>query len=329
MGEIENLVGVLREVKRQRDDLPPQFQAEIADLVRDLGVPGGVPGRVPGVDAALAALAQNAPPPEWSYRRLLVVAALVKAIESRFGRREPDCRKVVDALRPLTRDGSRGQAAEVHELLCELRPQVEPERDPGVMKRTILACVFALHLVDVVAETMTATVAAPGDATRVRLLGTAALPGYGLDNVSELLDPTMWNHLSGGILTMTPDPDDDPAVDGERYFEVFKVTERLKLTPWLQVVQSPRTTDHYRAQWLEYRLADSQSPGELVTRDQGSIVIRETPQGVCIATTKRVRLTPPFDAPSLAMQADALGYFDAFENMVRVALAEPCKQRVV
>jgi hypothetical protein len=88
------------------------------------------------------------------------------------------------------------------------------------------------------------------------------------------------------------------------------------------------TTDgDRRAQWLEYRLAETQSPGELVTRDEGSIVIRETDDGVRIATTKRVLLTPPFDAPSLAMQADALGYFDAFEDMIRVALATPGRQR--
>jgi hypothetical protein len=47
-----------------------------------------------------------------------------------------------------------------------------------------------------------------------------------------------------------------------------------------------------------------------------------------VETTKRVLLTPPFDAPSLAMQADALGYFDAFEQMVRAAVKKGAEKAV-
>ena len=76
-------------------------------------------------------------------------------------------------------------------------------------------------------------------------------------------------------------------------------------------------------QWLEYRLAGDQSPGELVKVDQGSIVIRKVDDGVCVEATKRVRFTPPFDGPGLALQADLLGYFDAFELMVRSTIESP------
>jgi hypothetical protein len=330
MGEIENLVGVHREVGRAVSDDPP-LQSEIAALVPDLAEPGGVPDRVPGIDAALAALAQEAPPPELSYPRLLVMAALVKATSDRFGRQGPDRQKAVAAIRPLTRDGTRRQAEGLLEL-CETQSHVEHEHDQGVMQRTLLACVFARRLVDVVTETKTATVEAPGDGTRIRLLGTATVPGYTLVHVSDLLEPTSWRHLSGGRITMRPHPGGQLEDDVKRlYYEVFRITTRLKLTPRLEVKRQPsvKIEGNRHAQWLEYRLAETQSPGELVTRDQGSIVIRDTADGVRIATTKRVRLTPPFDAPSLAMQADAIGYFDAFDDMVRVALATSCTERAV
>src|SRR5215203_632701 len=322
MGEIENLVGVLREVDRAVSGDRP-LQSAITGLVPDLGEPGG---SVPGIDAALAALAQAPPPPESSYGRLLVMAALDKAISDRFGAQGSERHKAVAALRPLTRDGSRRQAEDLLALASE---RVEHEPDPRVMKRTLLASAFARQLL-VVIETRTATVEGAGRATRGRVGATATLPGYGVDDVDELLDPSTWQHLSGGRITMRPHAEDDLEDDLEDrmdrvYYETFRITSRLELTPRLRVIRQPRmTTDGDRSvQWLEYRLAGTQSPGELVKLDQGSIVIRETGDGVRIATTKRVLLTPPFDAPSLAMQADALGYFDAFEDMVRVAVATP------
>jgi hypothetical protein len=328
MGEIENLVGVHREVRRAVSDDPPP---EIAGLVPDLGEPGDVPGGIPGIDAALAALAQEAPPPECSYRRLLVVAALVRATADRFGSQGSDRQEAVAAIRPLTRDGSRRQAEGLFEL-CETPLHVEHEHDQGVMKRTLLACAIARRLIDVVTETKTATVRAPGGASRAQLRATAAVPGYTLVHVSGLLEPSNWQRLSGGRITMTPYPGGQLEDDVKRlYYEIFRITTRLKLTPRLEVKRQPpvKIEGDRRAQWLEYRLAETQSPGELVTRDQGSIVIRDTADGVRIATTKRVRLTPPFDAPSLAMQADAIGYFDAFDDMVRAALAASCRQRAV
>jgi hypothetical protein len=113
---------------------------------------------------------------------------------------------------------------------------------------------------------------------------------------------------------------DGPSKDGERlYQETFTVTASLRLTPLLRVV-TKSDDGPPRVSWLEYRMADVQSPSELIQVDQGSIFIRDVEGGVRITATKRLLFTPPFDAPNLALLADPIGYFDAFEAMLRAAL---------
>lgn len=321
MGELENLGGVLREVYDTVGD-DDVLGSQIAELTYGVDVPGDAPGGVPSIDAALADLARSTPPPELAYRRVLVIAALSKVLPERFGWHGGDRQKAVAALRPVTRDGSERLAKALYGLVCE---GVEREQDARAMKRAVFTTALAQRTLVVTIEAKTATVQSPAGATRSRLGGTATIPGFGLEDVRELLEPTEWKRLSGGRITMTPHPAGELENSvGRLYDEVFEVTSRLTLTPRLRFITHPLVeTDGGTAQWLEYRLAGSQSPGELVKVDQGSIVIRDTRDGVRIATTKRVLLTPPFDAPGLAMQADALGYFDAFEQMVRAALESP------
>jgi hypothetical protein len=170
-------------------------------------------------------------------------------------------------------------------------------------------------------ESETSIVIGRQNASRTRLIGETTVPGFTVDDLSELLHPTEWQRLTDGRITMDP-VGDGPSEDGARlYQETFKVTTSLRLTPLLRVVTKSHDGPP-RARWLEYRLADpqDQSPGEVIQVDQGSIFIRDVGDGVRITATKRLLFTPPFDAPNLALLADPIGYFDAFENMVLAAL---------
>jgi hypothetical protein len=164
-------------------------------------------------------------------------------------------------------------------------------------------------------------------------MSTARVPGVRRRDLHPLLDPERWGELSDDRITLTPcgagdlTVGGDESIDGDRtigyvdYMETFRASAGLTLTPRLRFVRGHEDDERPGAPgWLEYRLADEQSAGEIVTVDQGSIVVQDTGDGVRVETTKRVRLTPPFDAPSLALQAEVLGYPDAFEQMVRAAV---------
>jgi hypothetical protein len=118
--------------------------------------------------------------------------------------------------------------------------------------------------------------------------------------------------------------DDEPVL----YQEVFTIARGLYLTPllvcqrrWLPYGTTTTGTNHLRARALEYRMADEQSADELLRVDQGSIVLRETDDGLRITTTKRVRSVPPLDGPGLSISIENLGYLTAFERMVAAAVA--------
>jgi hypothetical protein len=176
-------------------------------------------------------------------------------------------------------------------------------------------------MIDLPVRSETSVLEGPQGALRSRLVGFTRVPGFTVGDADALLDPTHWRDLTNGRITMEP-LGDGPTTDGERlYHETFRVTATLSLTPVLRVATK---TDNGppRARRLEYRMADAgdQSPGELIRVDQGSILIRDVDGGVRITATKRLLFAPPFDAPNLALLADAIGYFDAFEAMVRAAL---------
>ena len=176
-------------------------------------------------------------------------------------------------------------------------------------------------MIDLPIESETSIVLGGQGAFRGRLGGETTVLGFTVDDVSELLDPTEWRQLTDGRIIMDP-VGDGPADDGSRlYQETFNVTSSLRLTPLLRVVTKSHDGPPL-TRWLEYRLADleDQSPGEVVLVDQGSIFIRDVAGGVRITATKRLLFTPPFDAPNLALLADPIGYFDAFEKMVLAAL---------
>jgi hypothetical protein len=323
MSEIENLGGVLLEVRRVVPE-DSSLRPLIDDLTDGVDVPD-VPAGLPGLDAALGGLAGSTPPPDLVYRRVLILAALARALPEPFGWRGDQKKVVVKALRPVTRDGSRRQAEAAHLLISE---PVEREQEPREIKRRLIEDGLSRRMLVLETVGTTSTVTSPGGLTRTRLVGTTLVPGYKLKRVKKLLDPINWGKLSGDRITMTPYPA-GTLTDGVQqiYYEVFRVSERLKFTPRLRVVthaDGPRESP--TARWLEYRLDDVQSQGELVKVDQGSIVIRQIGDDVRIEATKRVLFTPPFDGPGLALQADLLGYFDAFELMVRNALESPSEQ---
>jgi hypothetical protein len=324
MSEMENLGGVLREI-RSAVSGDASLYSLVADLAYGVDVPDAR-GGVTSIEAGLARLAGSRPPPALAYRRVLVVAALAKARPQRFGRGGTHKKDAVAALQPATRDRSQRLGEAAHALVCE---RVEEGEDPQEIKRTLFTAGLARRILPLAVEGSTATVSSPAGATRTRLIAATPVPGFKLRHVDRLLDPANWNELSCRRITMTPYPGGELTDDTKRlYYEVFRVSNRLKLTPRLRVVRHktvdiPAEAEARSAQWLEYRLADAQSPGELVKVDQGSIVIREVGDGVRIETTKRVLFTPPFDGPGLALQADLLGYFDAFEQMVRRALESP------
>jgi hypothetical protein len=163
-------------------------------------------------------------------------------------------------------------------------------------------------------------------ASRSRLIGSTTVPEATVGDLGALLDPTKWRRLTNGRITMTP-RGGRPPTDGRPrlYQETFEITPRLRLTPLLRVV-TKSLDGPPRARWLEYRLADDQSPGELLRVDQGSIFIRDVRGGVRVTATKRLLFAPPFDGPNLALLADPIGYFDAFETMVRAALPTSCRE---
>jgi hypothetical protein len=320
MSEIENLGGVLLEIRRVVPE-GSSLRPLIDDLTDGVDVPD-VPGGLPGLDAALGGLAGSTPPPDLVYRRVLVLAALARALPEPFGRRGDRKEVVVKALRPVTRDGSQRQAEAAHLLISE---RVEREQEPRELKRRLIEEGLSRRMLVLETVGTTSTVSSPAGLARTRLVGTTLIPGYKLKRVKKLLNPIEWKRLSGERITMTPFPAGELTDGVERvYYEVFRVSERLKFTPRLRVVtHADGVGKSPTARWLEYRLHDVQSKGELVKVDQGSIVIRQIGEDVRIEATKRVLFTPPFDGPGLALQADLLGYFDAFELMVRNALESP------
>jgi hypothetical protein len=318
MSEIENLGVVLREV-RAVANTDPRLLDELVE-----GVPWA-PAGGPSLDEALAGLARSKPPPALAYRRVQVLAAAARFLPGRFGRHGTDQPSLVAALRPVTRDGSRALGEETHALVCE---RVRQQQDPHGIKRSLFASGIANGMLRLVIEGWTATLRSPLGA-RARLGTVADIPGFGVRDVAELLNPSTWSTLTGGRITMTRRGDgtvtnDNVTIKYDVYDEVFSVGGALRLTPRLRVV----TNETDAGRWLEYRLSSTQSSGELVKVDQGSIVVQMVGDSVRVETTKRVLLTPPFDAPSIAMQADALGYFDAFEQMVRTAVQQGAEKAV-
>jgi len=179
----------------------------------------------------------------------------------------------------------------------------------------------ARSVVDLAIRSDTLVVEGRNDTSRASLRASTTISGFTVDDVDSLLDPTEWRRLTHGRITMEP-LGDGPSKDGERlYQETFTITASLRLTPLLRVAKKSDKGPP-RVSWLEYRMApiEDQSPGELIRVDQGSIFIRDVDGGVRITATKRLRFIPPFDAPNLALLADPIGYFDAFEAMVRAAL---------
>jgi hypothetical protein len=323
MSEIENLEGVLHEIRRAVPTAGSR-RALFDGLIEGAGVPEPKHGG-PDLDAALERLARSRPPAELTYRRVQLLAALAWALPERFGPEGTDRQRVVAALRPATRDGSRRLGERTHALVCD---RVYQQQDPHEIKRSLFATGIADGMLHVVIEGWTATLRSP-IGTRARVGAVADIPGFRTDDLAELLNPLEWRRLSDDRITMTRRGNGTVEKDGVNvnyhvYDEVFRVSGALQLTPRLRVV----TNQTNAAGWLEYRLSSTQSSGELVKVDQGSIVVRMVGDSVRVETTKRVLLTPPFDAPSIAMQADALGYFDAFEQMVRAAVKEGAEKAV-
>lgn len=175
-------------------------------------------------------------------------------------------------------------------------------------------------MIDLTSSSETSVVEGRQGMSRSRLIGSTTVSGPTVDDLGALLDPTKWRRLTKGRITMTPRGRRPPRDGKPRlYQETFEITPRLRLTPLLRVV-TRSVAGPPRARWLEYRLADDQSSGELLRVDQGSIFIREVRGGVRVTATKRLLFAPPFDGPNLALLADSIGYFDAFEAMVRAAL---------
>jgi hypothetical protein len=328
MSEIENLGGVLRSIRLAVPEADPR-RPLIEGLIEGVGVPEATGGGR-NLDAALAGLARSRPPPELAYRRVQALTALLIARPDECGPDGTDRPKVVAAMRPVTRDGSQRQAEAAHTLIWERASQ---EQDAHEIKRAVFATGLGERVLDLVVEDWTAIVSSPAGNSRVRLGASARIPGFQVEDVAALLDPTTWSELSDGRITMTPREhgqlkgDDDVTRPYDDYDEVFVVSERLELTPRLRVIRHARVeTGGETAEWLEYRMADSQSAGEIVRVDQGSIVIRSVGDSVRVETTKRVLLTPPFDGAGLALDAELLGYFDAFERMVRAAVETAAEQ---
>jgi hypothetical protein len=323
MSEIENLGGVLRSIRLAVPEADPR-RPLIEGLIEGVGVPEATGGGR-NLDAALAGLARSRPPPELAYRRVQALTALLIARPDECGPDGTDRPKVVAAMRPVTRDGSERQAEAAHALIWERANQ---KQDAHEIKRAVFATGLGERVIDLVVEDWTAIVSSPAGNSRARLGAIARIPGFKVKDVAALLDPTTWSELSDCRITMNPRahgqlkgrPYDD-------YDEVFVVSDRLKLTPRLRVIRhAPVKTGGETAEWLEYRMADSQSAGEIIQVDQGSIVIRSVGDSVRVETTKRVLLTPPFDGAGLALHAELLGYFDAFEHMIRAAVQKAAEQ---
>jgi hypothetical protein len=185
---------------------------------------------------------------------------------------------------------------------------------------------------------------------RDRIATFAVKPQLTCEHVRELLDPGCWGALTGGRLTMRrvtgaqePAGVSQPAAGGDDdrpcgslveddqtvpYQETCTIADDLCLTPRLLFrrrslpsAAAATSTTGLKARALEYRLAEKQSKGELVRVDQGSIVLRETVEGLRITTTKRLRFAPPLDGPGLSISLENLGYVRAFDDMVAAAVA--------
>lgn len=323
MSEIENLGGVLRSIREAVPEDDPRHPL-IEGLIEGVDVPAATGGDRT-LDAALAGLARSRPPPELAYQRVQVLTALRIALPDRCEPNAKDRLNVVAAMRPVTRDGSQRLAEAAHTLIWERASQGQ---DAHEIKRAVFATGLGERVLDLVVEDWTAIVSSPAGNARVRLGASARIPGFGVKDVAGLLDPTTWRELSDRRITMTPSAHGQ--LKGRRYDdydEVFVVSDRLNLTPRLRVIRhAPVKTGGETAEWLEYRMADSQSAGEIIQVDQGSIVIRSVGDSVRVETTKRVLLTPPFDGAGLALQAELLGYFDAFERMVRAAVEKAAEK---
>lgn len=316
--ENECLIGVLAAID-EAVCTHPERRAEVAAVLpayRDSQVAGwfrsfeawvgqcisGDPA-LPSVEEALAALAGQASQNALS-RRQQALTALAAAQPERFGRQGGDRDLVVEALRPLTPRNRRDQAEELHR-----------RGTAGVAG----AAPFQASLLMLPST--------PGDDDPVSVLQTASPPlsGYDITQVEKLLEPHRWPDLSDFWESMTPvDDGAEPLPDGERrcFREVFVVTPSFKLQPVLEVVRR-QLSGGPPARSLEYRLCSHvrhQDDGDLVIHDAGAIVSSEFDDALTVRTTKRVGFRGPFDGPALVMVAHALGYQDAFEDMIGRAL---------
>jgi hypothetical protein len=250
-------------------------------------------------------------------RRLQALVGLAAARPDRFGTDGSDAVAVVNALTPLTPGRSSDQAEDLLRQGSEGMPVSSSFRGS-----LLLMSIGGDHNLGPVPVLQTQS---------------HPIPGHWIQEVEELLEPRRWRDLNSELWEdMSPvDGSTENLLNDVRrcYKEVFAVTSSFKLRPVLEVFSRFLASDP-PARSLEYRLcthpvhsigADGAPHSDsLVTVDEGAIVNRElgAPDGsLTVTTTKRVAFDEPFGGAVLVMVAHALGYQDAFEDMVEAALA--------
>lgn len=173
----------------------------------------------------------------------------------------------------------------------------------------------------------TGHVGGPGRLVQSKVRSVTPLPGLTCEDVDDLLEPSAWSDLSDGRLSLRPidggDGGDRLVPDGpaRHYRETFLLAPGLVLRPVLTFAR--RTLgdeDGTRGRALEYRLASHPDQSRMVLVDEGSVIVHESPEGLTIRTTKRLRFAPPFDGPAFAATADLAGYDEANAATIQAAL---------
>ena len=339
--ELENLLAVFRAID---DGLAahPQRTAAVAELLPPYeggaatgwvatverwaaARPGATePVHLPEVEAALATLAEDAPPPGGEARRVLTLCALARAQPDRFGPGARDRAQLVDAVRPLA------ATLDVPDPDDLLVPAFRPAGGVSLHPTTSL-WLDVSRLVPGLIQT-----GVDGEnvvrATFELRSGVAGLdPSRAEAAIDRFLDPARWPELVpsrwDAMTPIDPPPADGapgmPFEERRRYHEKFRVTSWLQLTPVLEFVRSrlrPGAVESGGVQVLEYRLLEGANDDDLVRRDSGALLAWFTDGVLRVRTTKRIRFRPPFDGPGLAMFAGVLGYLDAAQQMVLNAI---------
>ena len=342
MSELDNIVAVYRAIDEIAMEDP-----EAVERIRTVVAPYRTEGRsgwtqteagqrlvdgVPPLEEALADMAATEPRGRLRSRRLLALAALIRADLGRFGRNGTDVELVADALVPLMPPDGPG-VGDLGDRVPQLVTLLEGTAGESIFGdleswRAMLEQALELNLLDARTTEQT-TPPCSADVIMVQVEGefdpalvvttNYTRPGVTLADLEPFLDPANWPSCCELWKQMDLlNPNEEPPC----FLEVigldsgsFELRTCVTFTRVAQTVGSS----------LDFRLcvdpAHLQRSDGIVRVDEGWIEAREESGSLRVETSKRVMMQPPFDAAALEMYVCILGYGSVGADMMFSCIA--------